>query len=190
MNPTVKACVHTAFLASTLLTANAMAGQQGAFFGGGFNFANIKTENIGEYSLNAIDIAGGFMLNEFFGLEARLGTGVSSDSKNVNPGTILLNYEVKTKITNYWGLFVRPQFQAEHFQGYLLLGYGGADVNMSSPDLPEEFQLNGSDSGASWGAGAGFSPDGNLFFNVEFMNYIDSKDYEFTGINLRAEFKI
>lgn len=157
-----------------------------AFFGGGYSYATVDTEAYGEFNLGSLDIAGGMMFNDYLGFDARLGFGVKNDEKTV-PISVL-NAKVKTRISNYYGIYLRPQYQMGAFQAYGLFGYAGADVELEVEDT----DLNdfGSDSGTSYGVGVGLSPDGSLFINLEYLNMISGKDYDFSGINLRAEFKL
>lgn len=164
----------------------AQAGKSGAFFGGGYSFANIKADGLAEFDMSALDIAGGLMFNEFLGFDARLGLGVSQDTKELNVG--ILTTEAETSLTSYYGLYLRPQYMQDRMQIYGLLGYAGADIELNVKNTRLDFE--GSDAGVSYGAGIGFSPDRTLFFNVEYLKMLSGDDYDFNGINLRIEFKL
>jgi|GEM_PF-6894548 len=176
--------------AASLASPLCAAGSSGVFFGGGYSMATIDAELVEgsstEFGMGALDIAGGMMFNEFLGFDARLGLGVSDDKKAV-PISVL-KPEFTTKLKNYYGLYLRPQYQMDRFQVYGLLGYAGADVEISAEDT--NILVDGEGSGTSYGAGIGFSPEGSLFFNLEYMNMIAADNYDFSAINLRIEFKM
>ncbi len=167
------------------------------YFGGGYSMATIDidaalivpeqgVEGDVEFNLGSLDMAAGMMLNSYLALEGRLGMGVSDDQKRVEISVLEPN--VRTTLTRYYGVYLRPQYTQERFQVYGLLGLCGANVEMSIDDAPN--YNSGEDSGLSYGLGLGFSPEGSLFFNIEYVNMIDSDDYKFNGVNLRVEFKL
>ena len=123
--------------------------------------------------------------------EGRLGMGVSNDEKKVQFS--VLEPKVITSLTRYYGLYLRPQYSQERFQIYGLFGLAGVNLEVEVEDLDglifDDYK-SGEDSGLSYGLGVGFSPEGSLFFNIEYLNMIDSDDYTFNGINLRVEFKL
>ncbi len=182
------------FLVLALSSFSLHAAGYKAFFGGGYSMASIEVDGevLGaeastvEFNMSALDMAGGMMLNEFLAIEGRLGLGVANDEKTV--AISVLEPKVKTKLTRYYGLYLRPQYSQERFQVYGLLGLAGANIEMAIEDT--NAYDSGEDSGLSYGLGVGFSPEGSLFFNIEYMNMIDSDDYTFSGVNLRVEFKL
>lgn len=162
------------------------AGKSGAFFGGGYSFVNIDAEGLAEFDMGALDVAGGLMFSEFLGFDARLGLGVSEDTKELNVG--ILTTQSEMSLTRYYGLYLRPQYRLDSLQVYGLFGYAGADVELNVKNTRLDFE--GSDSGMSYGGGIGFSPDSTLFFNLEYLKLLSGDEYDFNGINLRIEFNL
>jgi len=170
-----------------LFTASVQAGGNSAYFGGGYSLATIDAKELDlEFNLSALDVAGGFMFTEYLGLEARIGLGVSDDVKRTQVS--VLEPEAVTKLNRYYGFYLRPQYSTGNFQFYGLAGYTGAEVEINITDT--QLYQSGEDSGPSYGVGAGFSPDGVVFFNLEYQRLITADLYDFSAINLRVEFKM
>ncbi|HTF97796.1 MAG TPA: outer membrane beta-barrel protein [Cellvibrio sp.] len=116
----------------------------------------------------ALELSGGYKHSPYVGVETRLGFGSSPDLM-------------------YGGLYYRTESANETAKTYLLLGFGGANIEAESGD---DFSL----SGISYGAGIGFPVARNLNFNLEYRVLVDdsgedvslnaltaSLDYRFSG---------
>ncbi|WP_062061491.1 porin family protein [Cellvibrio sp. OA-2007] len=156
----------------------AMAGDNsvgGFYLGGGV--ANVKVDVQYENTSDMIaeEIVGGYKLNPFVGVEARLGVGMKDNADLF-----------------YGSAYYRTESSNETAKTYLLLGYTFG-VLASDDAIDESVNL----SGISYGAGVGFVLTPRLNLNFEYRAILvgsgdfdmGSRDIELSGVSLNVDYR-
>lgn len=139
----------------------------------------ISTSDAGDFDVATVSAKGGIALNKFLAAEARYGTSVSEDSRNV------LGTEVNTELEDYYGVYAKGTIPVHPmFSLYAVAGYSHVNVKSSSA----LGSASDSDDGFSYGAGAAFHVNKNVAINAEWLSLIDKDDYDIKGYGVGVSF--
>ena len=127
-----------------------------------------------------VTLRAGAELNDMFGLEARIGTGIEDDTRSSGLGSV--EFELDRIYGGYAKLSV-PVF--EMLRPYAIGGYsnvrsrtsvraGGVLVSRDTDSVD----------GGSYGIGVVVSLAAAIGLNVEYMRYLDKDDYELSAISV------
>ena len=125
----------------------------------------------------------GKYFTEHIGVEARLGTGLSSDEERL---PAYLGGDVKIEIDSIYGIHLAIGKSFEEVSPYFLLGYTWIDATLDSE--------SSDDSGLSYGFGASFAVADATEIDVEYLIYLDEGDgrdedrYQAVGLGIRFFF--
>ena len=127
-------------------------------------------------------IVGRFGLrNDNFALEARLGSGIKSDTQNIQ-GT----GNVNLYIDQFYGAYGIGHFNFnESFSVYGLAGFTYVKASLRNQIGLSE---SDSDNGLSIGAGADYGVGENVTLNIEYTSYIIDSDFELKVLGLGVTF--
>lgn len=129
-----------------------------------------------DYTLGSIGVKFGADLHEYFGLEARAGTGVIDDDENV------LGTENNFDLNYYVAGFAKVQTPVSYgFRGYALLGAAQVEIENSSPG----FSSKSDDLDLAFGFGASYELNQDFDVNLEYL----SLNQDFDAINLGLTYR-
>ena len=169
-----------AFSLVTLLalssSAMAEATDSGFYLGIGYGYLD-QSMDAGsvhtDTTTNNVLFQGGFDINKYVGLEARLWESVGSNDATQTGGFYPGTYDVSDAYA--WGMYVKPAYPVlENFKVYGLVGYGVTSVKYNDNDV--------STNGFSWGVGAEYAINNNISCFVDYTDFIapSSTDYTYT----------
>jgi len=127
----------------------------------------LKTSVIDE-NFDDIMIQAGYNFNEYIAIEGRYWFGLSDTSISYNGNAWDVSLDA-------WGIYVKPQYPVtEAFNVYALLGYGGAEFDISRTRGNTTFTPNTDTmDGFSWGLGASYAFTDNVSVFIDYVNIYD-----------------
>lgn len=127
-----------------------------------------------------VTLRAGVELNDMFGLEARVGTGIEDDTRSSGLGSV--EFELDRIYGGYAKLSVPV---LEMLRPYAIGGYsnvrGRTSVRSGGVLLARDTDTV---DGGSYGVGVDASLAGALGLNVEYMRYLDKDNYELNAISV------
>lgn len=115
--------------------------------------------------------------------EFRVGFGLNGDTLIVDDGVELV--DVDLDLDEFYGVYLRPQFESENIRLYGLLGYinVGVTANAGGGDFSDD------DSDVSFGGGVGYVFNEVMSINLEYTAFgTDVYDLNGFGVRLEMEF--
>lgn len=169
-------------LASLLcIVAATGAHAQEGLYGGAFVSRVTYAENgLEDANPTSIGVRVGSSINKNVAVEARLGTGLSSDSIRV------LGVPVDLKVDNFYGVYGKGILPlSDQASVYGLLGYtrGKLKGNFAGGSISV------SDSDVSYGIGGDFAVTPTLSLNAEFARLFKGDDFKVDGLTFGVSFK-
>lgn len=141
------------------------------YIGGGYSQLYVSTGDLNDgINMGTLHISGGYQLNDFFALEARVGTGVG-DANHL--GT---DHQIDT----YYAGFAKIGAPLDDFYPYLLLGYSRGTI---------ETEKNGSkgdwtESDMAYGLGIHYKVSSHFSLQGEYNNLLSQGDLIIIGFSL------
>ena len=154
------------------------AEEPGRFYlGSGYTHGTIKTPGFSSESLSAMEVRLGLYLNENFSFELRSVQGqgdalVHSDTQSID---ISLN--------SYQGIFLKPGFQMDRSQFFLLVGFYQSEFERAIRDSGTSAQTHQHD-GFAVGIGFGSWYTDRIALNFEWKELVDSTLYKWMGATI------
>lgn len=175
--------VVTLFLGSALLSSTASA--QVPWYGSvGLATLDYEEDYIpGEAAVTAISGAVGMKFIPNLAGEFRVGFGLEGDTLTYDDGFELV--DVDLDLDEFYGVYLRPQFESENIQVYGLLGYinVGVTANAGGGDFSDN------DSDVSFGGGVGYVFNEAMSINLEYTAFgTDAYDLDGFGVRFEMEF--
>ena len=117
-----------------------------------------------EFSPAAIIVKGGYELHRFMAVELRLGTGITSGTRD--------SFDLKREVDAglLYGGYVKLQTGNKEFNPYVILGYTSLELDLKGPIA----KADGDDDDISYGIGIEAALSESLYFNLEYMQYYDT----------------
>lgn len=176
------------FLAGFLLTVASLSHAQGYI---GANYLHISSEFEGAPGVRSFDIdvsaaylRGGFQINEWFGVEARYGSGLSSEEVTVE--TTFQDVQAELDVKSFYGGYLTASLPTgSAFIPYAIIGYskGEGDISIGS------FEVSESGSGAEYGVGLNYRLRETFDLNLEALFASeDDADSQHLAIGFRVNF--
>lgn len=173
-----------------VLSCSLVAG--GAFAAGpyiGANYTQVQYDNdqydTDTLKLDTAVVRAGFEFNDYLGVEARGGMGVSDDSKGI------LDFD----LDHMYGAYLKLSAPlSETVHPYVVGGYskmkGTVEAQGTVAGIDYSVNENEHYEGESYGAGLDFNLTDTFGANLEYMRYYDQDDEEISGISvgLRSAF--
>jgi opacity protein-like surface antigen len=162
---------------SVPVAAFAAGTDPGFYVGGGYSFTRIESNDVDvDADLGVLFLRGGFQLNQYVALEARLGEGVQDEKI----------HGVKLEIQDVYGGYVKVGLPTDvGLYPYALLGMTHAKLKASVPGN----SASSSDSDVSYGVGVDYWFDQKLSAGLEFANFYDKDGDTISGITLGLNYK-
>ena len=133
----------------------------------------VLTENVLDEDFSSIMLQAGYDFNQYVGIEGRYWFGLDSDT------TLFTGDEnIPADVTvDAWGIYLKPMYPvSDAFNVYALLGYAGADLEVSDGDYT--FKTDSVD-GFSWGLGAEYRFTEAVGLFVDYVSiYDDTEDFD------------
>jgi outer membrane immunogenic protein len=171
-------------LALMLVSAAAISGaamaagtDPGFYLGGGYSFTTLDSNDVNsDADLGVLFLRGGYQLNQYIALEARLGEGVQDDKIA----------GVKIENEEFYGGYVKVGLPTTTpFYPYALLGMTHTKLKLSGGG----FSDTTSDSDVSYGVGVDYRFDKQLSAGIEYANFYDKDGDSITGLTLGVNYK-
>jgi opacity protein-like surface antigen len=149
----------------------------GFYVGGGYSFTTLDSNDVdADADLGVLFVRGGYQLNQYVALEARLGEGVQDDKID----------GVKIENDEFYGAYVKVGLPTTTgFYPYGLLGMTHAKIKLSVPG----FSDSTSDSDVSYGVGVDYWFSKQLSGGLEYANFYDKDGDSITGVTLGVNYK-
>lgn len=126
----------------------------------------------------------GANLSPNFGLELRVGTGLSDDSITVGPEKLTL--ELDNAISAY-ARVMAPM--GERFTAYAMVGLTRSKITAKFRDATGSFSMSDSETDLSYGVGGELLLNVNTFVSVEYARLLDGDDYELDALSIGIGFR-
>ena len=137
-------------------------------------------DDFDKFSATTGMVRAGIEYSDYFGVETHFALG-GSDTVSVE------NTEVKVDLDYIWGVFLRASYP---FGSARLYGIFGASNLMMSVDAPErDFADVDRISRLSYGAGAEYLINKNWVINTDYIVYLKSESFTFSGINVGLKYR-
>ena len=167
-------------LSAQAAVSHAAPVESGFYVGGGYNFVTYSESGAPDADLGALFIRGGYQLNDYIALEARLGTGVQDDDVS------LYGYRVNVELENYYGAYFKAGIPTEiGLYPYVLLGVTHAEVKASLGG----YSISDDGSDVSYGVGVDYLFNQQVSVGLEYANFYDKDGVEITGFTLGLNYK-
>ncbi|WP_343627607.1 porin family protein [Roseateles sp.] len=166
--------------AAALLAAGAAQAQtqtQGFYGDVGYTFVKVKDDAVSaSFKPGAIRGIVGWDLHPYVALEAMLAGGVK-DGKAAGG---------KVEISRSVGLYVKPKFAVnEQFEVFGRLGFADSKIKVSGP----LGSAKGKDNSFSWGVGAAYNFNKQVYGAVDYMSYFDKDSTKIDGVTLSVGYR-
>lgn len=178
----IAALAATSLGAAGTVARAAEPGQPGFYVGGVLTRTNYKESGFPSASPTALALQAGWAYNEYLAVEARLGTGIASDSLGFQ------GVDVDLKVDYYYSallratLPLRPDFNVYAVGGATEGKLKARALGVTSSD---------SDSAASFGAGLEyrFGPDTAMAVDLEYARLLSGDDYDLDGLSVGLRYR-
>ncbi|MFL0800123.1 MAG: porin family protein [Agarilytica sp.] len=170
----------------------AVAEQNKGFFAGG-NAAYISSDAYvsdpdGEkVDTISAELVAGYKYNDWLGIDLRYGLGVNDRQEpGANTGET-----IEYAVDSYQSIYYRPEIINKEAKLYFLIGYTTLDTaaeTFDSDNAPVS-KVDYSESGTSYGLGAGWFVGDELVINVEYRQLLDKDEDEFSVITFGADYR-
>ncbi len=170
----------------------AVADQNKGFFVGGnaayvssdANIAGIDGEKV---DIPSAELVAGYKYNPWVGIDLRYGQGVNERQE---PGAIS-GETIEYSVDSYQSIYYRPEITNKEAKLYFLIGYTTLDTTAETFDSDDAStgKTDFSESGTSYGLGAGWFVGDELVINVEYRQLLDKDEDEFSVITFGADYR-
>lgn len=136
----------------------------------------------GVEELNPTGLMGkyGKYMSDGFSLEGRFGIGLQDDSVN------LLGVDVSLDFDTLFGVYGVGHVNVNKSSSvYGLIGFTRAEATVSAPGFGSETD---DESGVSYGVGANIGVGDNVALNIEYIQYLNKSDFDFSTIGFGVVF--
>lgn len=155
----------------TALSTHAYAEQDKGYYGLGYQKGSYENSGVPEANPGAIVFRAGSYLNQVVSIDARLALGITDDT--VGAG---VDVELDTALS----VFLKGDIPMTPFvNAYGLLGFTRAEVDASAGGTT----VSESESGLSYGLGIEGEISRHTSLSVEYVQYLNEDNFEYTGIN-------
>lgn len=152
----------------------------GTYVGGQYGLGSYNEEGFDEVNPTAIIGRFGKYLDDNFSIEGRYGIGLQDDSVNVFGIDASLKIDTLFGVYGIWSLDIK-----ETSSVYGLVGYSRAEGTISAAGFGS---ASSDDSGVSYGVGANIGVTDGVKLNIEYTQYLNKSDFDFSAIGLGAIF--
>jgi outer membrane autotransporter protein len=187
----------------TLGVAHAASVSDGYYVGVGLSQATANFDlGLQEYGVNdnktytvqRIDLQFGKSFNDFFALEARLGSAISSDNNDFNTNYQGNNIAVqsKGKLNESYGVYAIGKFPVGNITPYAMFGFTNinytVDYSASANGMTNSQSDASSKSGISYGVGADYALNNAISIGAEFARLLDKSASKVDAFSLSLKY--
>ncbi len=170
---------HAALIVGAAIAVPAMAAGPlpGIYVGGGIMEGTFEIDGVdGDANPTALFARAGYQVNPYLAAEARLGTGLDSDEF----------HGIKTEIENFYGIYAKVGLPTSiGLYPYAMVGLTQGELKASY----RSFSDTQDESDVSMGVGLEYLFSRNFSAGLEYMKYMDTSDFEISGVSLGANYK-
>lgn len=149
----------------------------GFYAGGTYSFMSVEDDDFGvDADVGVLFLRGGYQLNQYVALEARIGMGVEDDKIGG------INLEVEEMIGAYAKVGLPTQ---TGFYPYVLLGVTDSELELSGFGQ----SASDSDTDLSYGVGVDYWFSSQMSASAEYTNFYDDGGTSLTGLSLGVTYK-
>ena len=160
--------------------------QAGEFYLG-YDYLKVNYEDSGvnkDFDPTAVTWKAGYEINEYLGVEARVGVGESSDTRyNLIKDNGFGLTTATVKLDRVYSVFVKGSYPL--VQGLKLNGYLGASRVKFLVDSNQNYHSENSDNSVSLGLGLGYDIVSDVFINADYMIYTENVTAMQVGMGFR-----
>jgi len=180
-------------LAGSVCQASAAAPAESEFYFGlqvaQFSF---DQDDVPDLDITALVGRVGYMFNQNFGVEGRLGGGINDDDSDFNfkvGNAVDRNANWKVEIESFVGAYGVARYDlTESASIYGLAGFSNMSVKRTLKSSFTSGSGSEDDSSFSIGAGLDYGYTDSFRFTLEAMSYMDKDDYTATAVSLGVQF--
>lgn len=170
---------HAALIAGATFALQSLAldTRPGFYVGAGVVDGKLEIDGVeGDADPTALFARGGYQFNDYLAAEARLGTGLDDDEF----------HGVKTEIDNFLGIYAKVGIPTPAgFYPYALVGLTRGELKAST----RAFSSKEDEDDVSFGVGVDYWFNPQFSLGLEYMQYMDTDDFEFSGLSLGGNYK-
>lgn len=169
------------FSCLTIATSSAVADNTDkTYFGVQYAIGTYSEDGFDDINPTALVGRFGKYFNDNFALEGRLGIGVQDDSINI------FGTDVSLEIDTMLGIYGIGHLNLNETSSvYGLVGLTRAEATVSIPGFGSE---SNDDTGLSFGVGANIGVSNTVALNVEYTQYLNKSDFDFSALSFGAVF--
>jgi opacity protein-like surface antigen len=161
---------------------------QGLYYGVQLLQLNYEEDDVPDLEPTALVFRLGTMLNETFGVEGRIGAGLSKDDTSFDHPN-LGNVDFEVELEHFIGIYGVAQTRlGKSASIYGLLGLTSAQVEKSIDTRNISGSVSEDESGISFGVGVNFGTSDKYRFSVEYMSYLDEDEFSIDSLSLGVVF--
>lgn len=179
------------FLVFMLAAITAQASKdKGMYIGGSFSLIDVGAKGpfANDVTFKAGEILIGYKYNQYLGLEIRGGRSLQGEVISVAGNTPGQEFSVEASIDRYISYYYRAELANDIAKVYILLGQTGIKTFLDFEDDGLS-DVEGSESGLSYGIGFGLWLDERMNLNFEFKTLLDTDSDAFTSGSVSADFR-
>lgn len=156
---------------------------QGWYAGGGVSYldSGVSTDDNRSLGFSALEFMGGYKFKPYLGAELRVGTGFSSENGTVD------EQNRDYSLSNYTSVYYRIESVNQIAKLYGLFGFSNISIDVDNNETGTS--SSNSDSGASWGIGAGFITGPKTNINFEYRTILSNSDNDFSGMTINYDYR-
>ena len=153
----------------------------------GYDFLKVNYDDSGvnkEFDPTAVTWKAGYSVNEYFAVEARVGLGVDTDTKqNLITDTGLGLTTATVELNRVYSALLKGSYPL--LKGLNVNAYVGASRVKFLVDSNQNYHSENSDSSMSVGAGLSYDIASDIFVNADYMAYTKNVRAMYIGMGFR-----
>ncbi|MCG6968226.1 MAG: porin family protein [Gammaproteobacteria bacterium] len=173
----IRTAASILILASTALTSPLFAASV-SWIGADAMQWTYNPDEVDKLSATTGKIRGGIEYSDYFGVETHFAMG-GSDTVTVQ------NTEVKVDLDYMWGVFVRASYPISAAKLYGIFGASNLMMSIDSDVLSGVDRITR----LSYGAGAEYLINENWVINADYIVYLKSESFTFSGISAGLRYR-
>jgi opacity protein-like surface antigen len=173
----IRIAIIIVILAGAISPGSLLAASVG-WIGGDVMQWTYNPDQVDKLSATTVNIRGGIEYSDYFGVETHFATG-GSDQVTVN------NTEVNVDLDYMWGVFLRGSYPISAARLYGLFGASNLMMSIDSDVLSGVDRITR----LAYGAGAEYLINKNWVINADYIVYLKSESFTFSGISAGLRYR-
>ena len=171
MNRLLKICTvgGLALASGATLAAGSAPSESGSYWGVNIGQVNYTESGFPHFNPTAVLVSLGWEFNRYLAVEARVGTGISGDSKTVS------GLPIDLKVKSFYGGYLRGTMPVSNaFSFYALAGYGRGELGATAMGT----SVSTTDGAFSGGLGGEFAVGKSGAIGLEYARMFSGSGYD------------